>query len=461
VGLRARSSLSFGLGALLVASTMAGLTFVLARAYLLQQREESAVRQSYVNARLVRDVLGDPTTDVSALLNSLHPNGNADVAVRVGSQWYSTSVAVGEEAIPRSLRSIVEDGGAGRQRVDLGGEATLVSAVALPAVDAAYYELFPLDELGSTLDTLRVVLSISAGVAAVAGAAVGLLASRRVLRPLREVAATATDIADGSLDLRLDVHRDVDLKPLTDAFNAMVDGLQERIRREARFSSDVSHELRSPLAAIAAAMAVAERRRPGMSPEIREVVDILGSQIDTFEALTLDLLEISRVDAGAVSLALEPVDASTFAHRFAETLPEPIEVDAPADAGTFLADKRRLRQVLDNLVSNAARYAGGADRIAVSRSDGRIRITVEDRGRGVPEHERESIFGRFARGQAAAAHPEAKGSGLGLALAREHVELHGGWLTVEDRPGGGARFVIDLPEADPTDLSHDVDGRWS
>jgi signal transduction histidine kinase len=305
------------------------------------------------------------------------------------------------------------------------------------------------------------VLSISAGVAALAGAGVGLVASRRVLRPLRDVAATATDIAHGSLDLRLDVRRDVDLKPLTDAFNAMVDGLQDRIRREARFSSDVSHELRSPLAAISAAMAVAERRRPAMSPDVREVVDIIGAQIDTFEALTLDLLEISRVDAGSVSLDLEPVDAVTFVHRFVDTLERPVDVVAPADAGSFLADKRRLRQVLDNLVSNADRYAGGVDRIVVERSDGRIRVAVEDRGRGVPEHEREAIFGRFARGQAAAAHAEVRGSGLGLALAREHAELHAGRLTVEHRPGGGARFVLDLPEIDPDDLPDGAAGAFA
>ena len=108
-------------------------------------------------------------------------------------------------------------------------------------------------------------------------------------------------------------------------------------------------------------------------------------------------------------------------------------------------------------MSNAGRYGGGADEIVVTTGDESVRIYVDDRGPGVPADERELIFRRFARGRGAAAHTEVRGTGLGLALAREHIEAHGGALWVEDRPGGGARFVVELPFADPGDLDMEGD----
>jgi signal transduction histidine kinase len=253
---------------------------------------------------------------------------------------------------------------------------------------------------------------------------------------------------------------------LADAFNSMVDALAERIEREARFSSDVSHEMRSPLAAMAASISVVERRTGSMPVEVAEPFGLLRDQVSGFQALTLDLLEISRLDAGTVQLDLEVLDAARFAtnvvaslagedgHRYAE-------VDVVHD-GTALvsADKRRLRQVFDNLLSNAERYGGGADRVSVvvDEAAGTVRFAVEDRGAGVAPAERERIFGRFARGDAAITNPNVRGSGLGLSLAREHVRLHGGRIWVEDRPGGGARFVVELPIVDPDLLDAEEPG---
>ena len=324
-GLRARTAVSFGLGALLVASIMAGLTFVIAREYLLNQREEGATGQSFVNARLVRDALRDPTTDVAELLTSLRPDGRSEVATMVGERWFSTSVALTPESIPPAVEELVSSGVTARQRVDVNGEPTLVNGIPIVGLDLQYFELFPLRELERTLHTLAIALSVSAVVAALAGAVVGLFASRRVLRPLRDVAVTAGEITAGSLNRRLEVAVDPDLSPLTDAFNAMVDALQERIGREARFSSDVSHEMRTPLAAMSSAMSIARRRRDGLPPDLRQLVDVIDDQLASFEALTVDLLEIAKV-SGAEELHLELVDPVTVVERFVETQTESIHV---------------------------------------------------------------------------------------------------------------------------------------
>lgn len=435
---------------------MGSLTFVIGRSYLLDQREQGALRQSYLNARLVRSALTGPDVDVAALLTSLRPDGKSEIAVRLGERWYSTSVAVTSESIPSQLQAVVHRGGAAHQRLNIAGEANFVSAIAVPAAGFEYYELFPFAELAQTLRTLAAVLAVSAGVAAIAGVVVGLFASRRVMRPLRQVAATAGEIASGSLDRRLSVARDPDLSPLTDAFNEMVDALQHRIDREARFSSDVSHELRTPLAAMAAAMSVAERRRDTMPEDLAQVLDIIGDQITSFQALTIDLLEIARVDAGSVSLYREPIDPSVFARQLATSLGSNARVDTDLDNAVIIGDKRRLRQAFANLLTNAERYAGGADLITVSGTDdAKVRITVEDRGPGVADDERDRIFGRFARGEAASNTPSIRGSGLGLALTREHIELHGGRIWVEEREGGGARFVVELPTAPRLADDHD------
>lgn len=443
-GLRARSSASFGVGALVVASIMAILTLVIARSYLLSQREDGAVRQSYLNARLVRSALTEPGVDVAELLTSLQLEARSEVAVNVGGTWFSTSVAITADQIPASLRDLARSGVAGRQLVSLDGVPTLVSAVPIPSVGAVYYELFPLRELATTLRTLRAALGVSAVVAALGGTALGLIASRRVLRPLRDVAATAAVISHGSVDRRLSIERDPDLSPLTTSFNEMVDALQERIHREARFSSDVSHELRTPLAVMTSAMSIAERHHGELSEDMKDLVKVLSAQLDVFRALTTDLLEIARADAGSVDLHLEPVDPVTFANQLVASIPDDLVVRVYGEPGDIEADKRRLRQIFVNLVTNARRYGGGADQITVSAPDPTtVRFTVDDRGPGVPVGEREAVFGRFARGSTGAATPG--GSGLGLALAREHAALHGGSMWVDDRPGGGARFILEIP----------------
>jgi signal transduction histidine kinase len=167
-----------------------------------------------------------------------------------------------------------------------------------------------------------------------------------------------------------------------------------------------------------------------------------------------DLLEISRFDAGAARLHLESVRISELVLQAVATSTDvdiPVAISADAAACTVAVDKRRLVRVIANLISNADRYGGGATRVNVELADNDVRIAVEDEGPGVDEADRERIFERFARGtDAAGRRGSGEGVGLGLALVREHINLHGGRVWVEDGANGvGARFVFELPTVAP------------
>ncbi|MBK9179990.1 MAG: HAMP domain-containing histidine kinase [Acidimicrobiales bacterium] len=445
--LRLRATVAFAIGALAVSLALSGLTYGLVRRYLLEQRESTATTQVYLNARLVRSSLLAGDTDVPALLASLATTLGSQPVLELDGDWFARVVNVGRDDLPGPLRATVLDGGASRQRFAAGGVPYLAVGVALPDADAAYFEAFPLTELERTLDTLRAALLVAATITTVAGAALGWYASRRVLRPLRDVADTAALIAEGDLSARIDEHGDADLDPLVRSFNDMASTLEGRLERDARFASDVSHELRSPLTAMRAAVEVVDARRDELPERVRVAVAVLRGQVRRFERMVLDLLEISRIDAGVVPVDLRPRNVAGFVRRVARgLLPDgpPVEVSPAAAEALALVDERRFERVLANLVENAQKHGGGVTRVAVDAGDGRVRVLVEDHGPGVPAEERSRIFERYARGDAAR---HQVGTGLGLALAAEHVRLHWGRVWVEDAPDGGARFVVELPKA--------------
>ena len=449
LGLRARATLGFGLVGLVVAVVLAGVTYTVARRYLVDQRQDVAQQQAYVNARLARSVLRGPNPDVRAFLAGLGGGTAASPVVRYRDEWFSTSVAIGRESLPADLVRAVTDGRAGHQRYrDGDGRLHVAVGVALPAVDAAYFEVFSLAELERTLGVLRQALSIGAIGAALTAALIGYGGARRVVRPLGPVADAAERIAAGDLATRLDPEADPDLRRLFDAFNDMAASLDERIKREARFAADVSHEVRAPLAALAAAVEVIERRRAQLPEQVLSAFEVLAAKVEGFEQMVLDLLEISRIDSGTAPLALTPIELQPFLARLAELhRQDGVTISITADAPTLVvADERRLGQALGNIIDNARRYAGGLDAIRVDGVDGdKVRMAFDDKGPGVPPAERDVIFGRFARGEVGLEAGSTSGSGLGLALVVEHLRLHGGRVWVEDAPGGGGRFVVELP----------------
>jgi len=467
LGLRARVTLTFAVAAFGLSALMAGITYFTARATFLSERQSTEQRQAFANAALVQNALRSPSTDVTQLVESVDTLPGSRSVLRTNGQWYATSISVGQSAIPPAERDLVLSGTPATQRFTLAGSAQEVIGVPLPAVHAVYFEVFSLDELAGTLRALAFALAGAALVTTLAGAAVGRWASSRALRPLAGLTDAAVAIADGQLDTRVDAGDDGDLEELASAFNRMTANLQDRIEREARFTSDVSHELRSPLTTLSATVSVLEGHRGELAPRAQRALDLLGGDLRRFTRMVDDLLEISRFDAGSAELSLDEVDPGELVRR-AVAAAAPVDGDGerrlvtfPVDVGPGVedlrlrVDKRRFERVMANLVENATQYAGGVSRVLVERQPTltpgvslpatAIRVVVEDQGPGVPEAERDHLFERFYRGARAGQRASGEGTGLGLSLVAEHVRLHGGRVWSERAPGGGSRFVVELP----------------
>jgi signal transduction histidine kinase len=446
-------TVTFGLGALLLSTAMATLTYFTARQFFVRERETAILRQAYVNASLARASLRSAGVDVTALLASLDTVPGSRSVLEVQGAWYSTSLTVTRDAIPLPLRTIVVSGTPATEHFDLGSTPEIVVGIPVPSVSAAYFEVFSLDELARTLRILALALTGAALVTTIGGTVTGRWASGRALRPLTEVSRAAQQIAGGGLDTRLTAAEDPDLSPLARSFNEMADALQERIEREVRFTSDVSHELRSPLTTATTALEVLGSHDAGLPPRSRQALGLLTAELQRFQRMVTDLLEISRVDTGAAELSLEEVEVGELVRHAADAAGAqdvPVSVD-PALAGLRIAvDKRRIERVVANLVANAEQYAGGVTAMYVESAPGAVRLVVADRGPGVEVGERDKIFERFYRGQTAGARGVTDGSGLGLSLVAEHVRLHGGRVWFESAPGGVNRFVVELPLAAAT-----------
>lgn len=453
-GLRSRFAIAFALGAFLLSLLLSVVTYGLVRGSLVSERESAATRQAFLNARLVRDQLRSQSQPEQGVLEGLEsPSGASPVLLRNG-QWFAVTVERGREQLPSGLRDTVLAGHPARMRFSLDKHAQLGIGVPLPGVKAAYFEIASMEDTERSLDSIAISLAAAAVVTTIAGAFLGTWASVRVLRPLSHVSAAAVAIAGGRLDTRVAPISDPDLGTLVNSFNDMASALQERIERDARFASDVSHELRSPLTTLTTSVSVLEARREEMPERAQAALDLLSADVKRFSAMVEDLLEISRFDAGAAVLHLETVRISELLLQAVASVGRgdvPVTISAEAAACAVAVDKRRLVRVIANLIGNADRYAGGCVEVNIEVADHDVRIGVEDAGPGVDEADRERIFERFARGvDAAGRRGTGEGVGLGLALVREHVNLHGGRAWVEDRPGApGARFVVELPIVAP------------
>ncbi len=448
VGLRARTSAAFALLALVLSVGLAAMTYTLAHNYLLSKRIALATREASANARIAtRSITSAPEADGTALVGITSTDG-AHAVVQLDGRWYAQAAELDATAVPAALRTLPGQRTEHRTATIDGNRAVVV---AVPfAGRGIYYEIFPLTELESTLRALAIIVTIAAATTTLLGAALGRLASRRLLRPMEAMAQTAERIADDDRETRLTI-ADKDLAPFTRSFNDMVDALEERIDREARFASDVSHELRTPLTAMSAAIDVLDRR---VGENARPALDTLRRQIRRFERLVLDLLEISRMDTAADPLALDVVEPAGMVRDILDRthhseVPVIVEESAPAAARL---DRRRIDRVLANLLDNADHYAGGPTRLvlggcaATPNAPAKLTITVDDAGPGIVPAERERVLERFHRGESSRA-STAPGTGLGLSIAAEHCRVHGGSLAVLDSPDGGARLRVELPLA--------------
>ncbi len=444
--LRTKVTLFFGLIALVATVTLTIVTYAFARESLLDQRAEVARQQAILNAIQVRDRLRTEAAGFCEWFPNVGPEAEGYAFVRLADgEPCSTNALFSDGEVSDELRTALQAGASAVQRFDFRGRNYVGVGVHIAEADADYYEAFQLGSTERTLRSVLLALLIGSAVTVLFATALGWWTSRRLLRPLARITDAAGEIAAGGLDTRVAAEGDPDLDRLADSFNEMADAVQARIEREARFASDVSHELRSPITALAAAAEVMHTRRGELPDRTQQALDVVVGQVRRFDAMVMDLLELSRIDAGATDLHTEEVDIEELCQRVAgrNGFPHlPVEVGWRAPA-TAVVDKLRFERIIANLLENAVQHGGGPVRISIERGDGRhLLVAVEDSGPGVARGERVRIFERFARGSAAR---HRVGTGLGLALVAEHAAAQGGEAWAEDRPGGGARFVVQVP----------------
>ncbi|UCM91780.1 HAMP domain-containing histidine kinase [Streptomyces marincola] len=323
------------------------------------------------------------------------------------------------------------------------------------------YYLFPFTQEEKSLSLVTGTIATAGLFLVVLLGAIAWLVVRQVVTPVRMAARIAERLAAGRLQERMKVSGEDDIARLGESFNKMARNLQLQIqqlkelsRLQRRFVSDVSHELRTPLTTVRMAADVIHEARGDFDPATARSAELLLSQLDRFESLLADLLEISRFDAGAAHLEAELTDLRDVVQRVVEGA-EPL---AERKGGRLLVrgaarpvvaevDPRRIERVVRNLVVNAIEHGEGKDvvvRLAAAADGEAVAIAVRDYGIGLRPDEAERVFNRFWRADPARARTTG-GTGLGLSIAVEDAHLHGGRLEAWGEPGGGAQFRLTLP----------------
>ncbi|NYG60454.1 two-component system sensor histidine kinase MtrB [Nocardioides daedukensis] len=333
--------------------------------------------------------------------------------------------------------------------------------IQLPA-DGRYYTIYYLYPMQQEQETLalvsRALLTAGAFLLVLVGAMTWLVA-RQVVNPVRMARRTAERLAAGHLEERMRVHGDDDIARLATSFNQMASSLQRQIRQleelsrvQRRFTSDVSHELRTPLTTVRMAGDVLHDARAEFDPVTARAAELLQTELDRFEGLLSDLLEISRFDAGAAVLDLDDVNLVDVAHRvvdmtraLAKQRDTTVVVEPLTEPVLAEADGRRLERIVRNLVSNAIDHAEGRGIVIyVNGDDHSAAIAVRDHGIGLEPGEASLVFNRFWRSDPARARTSG-GTGLGLSISLEDTHLHGGWLQAWGESGAGSQFRLTLP----------------
>ncbi|MFB7867197.1 MtrAB system histidine kinase MtrB [Streptomyces sp. NPDC056069] len=341
-------------------------------------------------------------------------------------------------------------------------EPGLVVGKRLNDADGTPYELyylFPLTQEEDSLALVKGTLATAGLFVVVLLGAIAWLVVRQVVTPVRMAAGIAERLSAGRLQERMKVTGEDDIARLGEAFNKMAQNLQHKImqleelsRMQRRFVSDVSHELRTPLTTVRMAADVIHDARADFDPVTARSAELLGDQLDRFESLLADLLEISRFDAGAAALEAAPIDLREVVRRViggAEPLAERkgcrIVVVGDEQPVVAEADVRRVERVLRNLVVNAVEHGEGRDVVVrLAAAGGAVAVAVRDYGVGLKPGEATRVFNRFWRADPARARTTG-GTGLGLSIAVEDARLHGGWLQAWGEAGGGSQFRLTLP----------------
>ncbi|KNE80086.1 histidine kinase [Streptomyces fradiae] len=373
-----------------------------------------------------------------------------------------------ERSVPQALRdSLDAEPGTYMQHTRIirssgAGEPALAIGKQLNDVNGNPYQLyylFPFTQEEKSLSLVKTTLATAGVFVVVLLGAIAWVVVRQVVTPVRMAAGISERLAAGLLQERMKVTGEDDIARLGESFNKMAQNLQHKIqqleelsRMQRRFVSDVSHELRTPLTTVRMAAEVIHDGREDFDPVTARSAELLRGQVDRFESLLSDLLEISRFDAGAAALEAEPIDLRTVvdqviegAEPLAENKGSRIVVRGAEQPVIAEADPRRIERVLRNLVVNAVEHGEGRDVVVrLAAAGGAVAVAVRDYGVGLKPGEATRVFNRFWRADPARARTTG-GTGLGLSIAVEDARLHGGWLQAWGEPGGGSQFRLTLP----------------
>ncbi len=308
-----------------------------------------------------------------------------------------------------------------------------VPRAVLPAADR---------EFRDSVNRLLIGGAVAAGVLALL---VGLALTRRTVARVAELTAAANELAAGQRDRRAAVSAHDEIGALATSFNAMADAVTREDELRRAFASDVAHELRTPLSILRSQL---EAIQDGVTPPDPEVINSLHDESLRLGRLITDLETMADAGAAGFSLhrrelALRPLVRDVLAHLSGHIAEHEVDLVTDLADVTAWADAVRIRQVVTNLVSNAAKFTppGGRITVTLQQGDGDVELAVADSGVGIPEDELPRVFDRFFRGTGS----PAKGSGIGLAVAAELAAAHQGQISVESRLGQGSRFLVRLP----------------
>lgn len=422
---------------------------------------------------LVADTLRHLTTDDTAFARDflLVPLDEHD-SLYVGSM---SSGGATEQLISRELAEQVATGnGIYYQSIALPeagstqpGLAFGTQVVLPPGNYYALYFIYDLSDVQATIDYLLNVLLVAGVVLVFMNIGVAMWVTHSVGKPIQQAAQTAEWLSSGDLSVRMDVKRTDEIGSLSESFNKMADNIQDQITQLAdlsqiqqRFVSDVSHELRTPLTTVAMASEVLYESRNALDPVLRRSTELMHHQVERFQALLEDLLEISRFDAGAAQVALEKTDllhlvadVALTAQPLADKTETQLSIVAKGDSFTAEVDSRRIERILRNLVNNAIEHGESQPVDVILEGDDHVvSIVVRDHGMGMTEEHIEHVFDRFWRADAARTRTTG-GSGLGLAIAVEDTRLHNGSIDAWGKLGQGSAFRVTLPRISGTVVS--------
>ncbi|MFC4070734.1 MtrAB system histidine kinase MtrB [Actinoplanes subglobosus] len=367
---------------------------------------------------------------------------------------------------PEMIRAVSGDGGGVSKQIrtaEIEGETIKFLVYGSPVTtrfgQVELYYMVPLTSEDQDANLMRTtVLATGLALVILLGVVAGLV-TRLVVTPVRVAARTAQRLSAGLLDQRMKVDGEDDLALLAAAFNQMAANLQRQIvrleemsRLQRRFTSDVSHELRTPLTTVRMAADLIFSERDEFDPAVARSAELLQAELDRFEELLTDLLEISRFDAGFAALDAEHTDLVPIVERVAERLAGlaervgvEIQLNLPDTPVIAEVDPRRVERVLRNLVGNAVEHAEAKPvQVTLATDDAAVAITVRDHGIGLKPGEERLVFNRFWRADPSRAR-QTGGTGLGLSISVEDARLHGGWLEAWGSPGEGAQFRLTLP----------------